>query len=143
TDVAPNRIEAAEKAAADFIKAQPSGSQIGLVTFAAFATELVPPTRDTGKLLDAVKSLSTSRGTAIGEGILTSLDAIAEVDPTVAPTGTDVARAPGAAYAADAIVLMTDGSSNAGVDPATAAQEAADRGVRVYSIGFGTDNPSP
>ena len=90
TDVAPNRISAAEKAAATFIKAQPGGSRMGLVAFAGAAGVLVPPTRDTGKLLDALKTLTTSRGTAIGQAILTSLDAIAEVDPSVAPTGATI-----------------------------------------------------
>lgn len=142
TDVDPSRLEAAEKAAAKFIEAQPGGSQIGLVTFASFATVVVPPTDDADKLLKAVGSLTTSHGTAIGQGILTSLDAIAEVDPTVAGTGTDVTTKAAKDYAADAVVLLTDGSNSAGIDPTTAAQEAADRGVRVYTIGFGTDNPS-
>ena len=142
TDVDPNRLEAAEKAAADYIKAQPGGSRMGLVTFAGFATVLVPPTDDTDVLLDAVQSLTTARGTAIGQGILTSIDAIADTDPSVAPTGADLGQV-ATGYAADAIVLLTDGSNTAGVDPVEAAQQAAARGVRVYTIGFGTDDPAP
>src|SRR6478752_6627700 len=76
TDVTPNRITAAEKAAADFIKAQPSGARLGLVTFAGTAGLLVAPTSDKNKLLAALKRLTTARGTAIGQGILASLDAI-------------------------------------------------------------------
>ena len=68
TDVAPNRITAAEKAAATFIKAQAHGTRMGLVAFAGVAAELVPPTTDSSKLLDALKTLTTSRGTAIGRG---------------------------------------------------------------------------
>jgi len=101
----------------------------------------VPPTTDSGALLHALSGLSTSRGTAIGQGILTSLDAIAQVDPSVASTGARPARASG--YAHDVIVLLTDGSNNEGVDPQTAARQAAARGVRVFTIGFGTTNPAP
>jgi Ca-activated chloride channel family protein len=144
TDVSPNRITAAEKAAADFIKAQPGGSRIGLVAFAGVAGVLVPPTKDTSKLLDALKTLTTSRGTAIGQAILTSIDAIAQVDPSIAPTGATIeGTSPSGSYAADAIVVLTDGANTQGVDPVTAAQQAAARHLRVYTIGFGTTNPAP
>jgi Ca-activated chloride channel family protein len=143
TDVKPNRITAAEQSASAFIKSQAGGPRVGLVVFAATAVVLVPPTTNTGQLLHALGGLTTSFGTAIGEGILTSLDAIAQVDPSVAPTGATVRRSPGAGYADDVIVVLTDGSNNRGVDPQTAAKEAADRGVRVFTIGYGTDNPAP
>src|SRR5207342_3618215 len=93
------------------------------------------------QLLSALGGLTTSFGTAIGEGIVTSLDAIAQVDPSVAPTGATVSR--GAGYADDVIVVLTDGSNNRGIDPQTAAIQAARRGVRVFTIGYGTDNPAP
>jgi Ca-activated chloride channel family protein len=143
TDVKPNRITAAEQAASAFVKSQPGGPRIGLVAFASTAVVLVPPTADTDQLLSALGGLTTSFGTAIGEGILTSLDAIAQVDPSVAPTGATVSRDHGAGYADDVIVVLTDGSNNRGIDPQTAAKEAADRGVRVFTIGYGTDNPAP
>ena len=142
TDVQPNRITAAEQAATAFIKAQAGGPRIGLVAFAGTAVVLVPPTANTGQLVDALGGLTTSFGTAIGEGILTSLDAIAQVDPSVAPTGATVSRHRGAGYADDVIVVLTDGSNNRGIDPQTAAKQAADRGVRVFTIGYGTDNPA-
>ena len=141
TDVRPNRITAAEDAASAFIKSEAGGPRIGLVPFAGTAGVLVPPTADAGTLLSALKGLSTSRGTAIGQGILTSLDAIAQVDPSVAPTGARPAKA--RSYAHDVIVVLTDGSNNVGVDPQTAARQAAARGVRVFTIGFGTTNPAP
>jgi Ca-activated chloride channel family protein len=141
TDVHPNRITAAEDAASAFIKSEAGGPRIGLVPFAGTAGVLVPPTTDSGALLHALRGLSTSRGTAIGQGILTSLDAIAQVDPSVASTGAHPARAPG--YAHDVIVVLTDGSNNEGVAPQTAARQAATRGVRVFTIGFGTTNPAP
>jgi Ca-activated chloride channel homolog len=143
TDVSPNRITAAERSASAFIKAQQGGPRIGLVVFAATAVVLVPPTTDVQPLLNALSGLTTSFGTAIGDGILASLDAIAQVDPSVAPTGATVSRARGAGYADDVIVVLTDGSNNHGVDPQTAAKEAAERGVRVFTIGYGTDNPAP
>ncbi|HEV7654646.1 MAG TPA: VWA domain-containing protein [Mycobacteriales bacterium] len=143
-DVSPNRLTAAEKAAADFIKAQPGGARIGLVAFAGVAGVIVPPTTDTKALLDALPNLTTSRGTAIGQAILTSIDAIADVDSSVPPTGAAVSSsAEGTAYAADVIVVLTDGANTQGVEPQTAAQEAAARKLRVYTIGFGTTTPAP
>jgi Ca-activated chloride channel homolog len=142
TDVKPNRITAAEQEASAFIRSQQGGPRIGLVVFANTAVVLVPPTTDTQQLLSALDGLSVSFGTAIGEGILTSLDAIAQVDPSVAPTGPTVSRPRGAGYADDVIVVLTDGSNNAGVDPQIAAKEAAGRGVRVFTIGYGTNNPA-
>jgi Ca-activated chloride channel family protein len=136
TDVRPNRLTAAENAASAFIKSEAGGPRIGLVAFAGIAGVVVAPTTDTGTLLHALAGLSTSQGTAIGLGILTSLDAIAQIDPSVAPTGARPARARG--YAHDVIVVLTDGSNNVGVDPQTAARQAATRGVRVFTIGFGT-----
>jgi Ca-activated chloride channel homolog len=143
TDVKPNRITAAEQAASAFIESQADGPRIGLVAFASTAVVLVPPTADTRQLLGALGGLTTSFGTAIGAGIVTSLDAIAQVDPSVAPTGATVSRDRGAAYADDVIVVLTDGSNNRGIAPQTAAIQAADRGVRVFTIGYGTDHPAP
>jgi Ca-activated chloride channel family protein len=144
TDVKPNRITAAEQAASAFIKSQAGGGpRIGLVAFSSTAVVLVPPSADSKQLLSALDGLTTSFGTAIGEGILTSLDTIAQVDRSVAPTGATVSRARGAGYADDVIVVLTDGSNNRGVDPQTAAKDAARRGVRVFTIGYGTDNPAP
>lgn len=141
TDVQPNRLTAAEGAARDFIKSESGGPRIGLVTFAGTAGVLVPPTSDAGTLDKALGQLNTSDGTAIGQGILTSLDAIAQADPSVAPTGAHPAKASG--YSHDVIVVLTDGSNNAGVDPQVAAKQAAARGVRVFTIGYGTSHPAP
>ena len=144
TDVQPNRLTAAEKAAAEFIRAQPGGARIGLVAFGGIAGVLVPPTTDTDALLAALPSLTTARGTAIGQAILTSIDAIADIDPSVPPTGVDVTGGPaGTAYAADVIVVLTDGANTQGVEPQTAAEQAAVRRLRVYTIGFGTTTPAP
>ena len=143
TDVKPNRITAAEQAAGAFITSQSGSPRIGLVTFSSTAAVLVPPTTDTQPLLTALSGLTPAGGTAIGEGILSSLDAIAQVDPAVPPTGATVQRSPGAGYADDVIVVLTDGSNNLGVNPESAAREAAARGVRVFTIGYGTNDPAP
>ncbi len=146
TDIAPSRLVAAEEAAAAFIERQDPGTLIGIVAFAGFAELIQPPTTDREVLLDAVWSLTTGRRTAVGSGILTAIDAIAEIDPSVAPAVTayspGVAPEPVAAgaYAPAIIVVLTDGASNAGAEPLDAAQQAADRGLRVYTIGFGTAN---
>ena len=142
TDVHPNRILAAEQSAGDFIKAQAGGPRIGIVLFSGSAVVLVPPTTNTQQLLNALGGITVGGATAIGEGILTSLDQIAQVDPSVAPTGATVKRNLGAGYSNDVIVVLTDGSNNRGVDPQVAAREAAARGVRVFTIGYGTDNPA-
>jgi Ca-activated chloride channel family protein len=144
TDVTPSRIEAAEAAAASFINNQSASTQIGIVAFSGFAELVQAPTTDKQALLDALHSLATGRRTAIGSGLLAALDAIAAVDPAVKPTTSDgqtpVVPVPPGAFAPDIVVLLTDGASNTGPDPLTAAQQAADRGVRVFTIGFGTAN---
>lgn len=145
SDIPPNRLLAAEAAATGFIEHLGSTTQIGIVAFSGFAQEIQAPTTDTESLLEALHSLTTGRRTAVGSGILAAIDAIAEVDPSVARSTTDTSPGvaptpvtPGA-YAPDIIVVLTDGASNAGPDPLDAAQQAADRGVRVYTIGFGTE----
>ena len=144
SDIPPSRLEAAEAAAAAFIKNQSSTTQIGIVAFSGFAEVVQSPTNDQTALLDALHSLATGRRTAIGDGILASIDAISQIDPSVAKsqtdssTGTPVAPVPKGDYAPDIVVLLTDGANNTGTPPLDAAQQAADRGVRVYTIGFGT-----
>jgi Ca-activated chloride channel family protein len=146
TDVQPNRLLAAEDAALTFIQRQKATTQIGIVAFSTFAELIQPPTTDQEVLQDTIQSLTVGRRTAIGSGILKALDGIAEVDKAVAPSVSDTASGneppavPKGAYAPDIIVLLTDGASNTGPLPLDAAQQAADRGVRVYTIGFGTAN---
>jgi Ca-activated chloride channel family protein len=144
TDIYPNRLLAAEDAALSFIQRQKSTTQIGIVAFSTFAELIQPPTTDQEVLQDVIQSLTVGRRTAIGSGILKALDGIAEIDKNVAPSVSDTASGnepppvPKGAYVPDIIVLLTDGASNTGPLPLDAAQQAADRGVRVYTIGFGT-----
>ncbi len=160
TDVKPNRIAVAQDAARTFVKSQPDGTRIGLVAFAGIAGLVVPPTTDQGKLVKAIDGLTTSRGTAIGMAILASIDAIAEHNPNVAPTGVDLGSGDATGptdgtpvdvdsipeatgpFQPDTIVVLTDGANTLGVEPLVAAQQAAARHIRVYTIGFGTTTPS-
>jgi Ca-activated chloride channel homolog len=144
TDIEPSRIQAAEAAALSFIKRQKASTQIGIVAFSGFAELIQPPTTDSELLQGAIESLMTGRRTAVGSGILQSLDAVAEIDKNVAPsfretsTGVKPIPVPKGAYVPDIIILLSDGASNAGPLPLDAAQQAVDRGVRIYTIGFGT-----
>jgi Ca-activated chloride channel homolog len=148
TDIAPSRIQAAEAAASSFVERQGPNTQIGIVAFAGFAEIVQAPTTDREVLLDVIASLTTGRRTAVGSAILESIDAIAEVDPSVPRSAPDAASpdagpspVPNGAYASAIVVLLTDGSNNAGPPPTDAAAQAAARGLRVYTIGFGTDDP--
>ena len=150
TDIPPNRLEAAKAAAMAFVERQERGREIGIVAFAGFAELVQPPTEDRGLSANAIQNLTTARRTAIGSAILRALDAISEIDPSVAPGDTGnlpegaVTPVPEGEYVPHIIVLLTDGASNAGPNPISAAIQAADRGVRVYTIGFGTrNNTSP
>jgi Ca-activated chloride channel family protein len=143
TDVEPNRLTVAQKAAVSFIESQAGETKIGLVAFAGVAGLQVPPTTDKDALIEAINNFTTARGTAIGSAILTSIDGIAAINPTVAPSGVDAELAQRSGYAADVIVVLTDGANTQGVEPATAAESAAVRGLRVFTIGFGTTTPSP
>ncbi|WP_062350422.1 VWA domain-containing protein [Herbidospora yilanensis] len=143
TDVEPNRLSAAGEAARAFVEQSDDGTRIGLVAFAGIAGLLVPPTTEKDRLLDAIDGLRTSRGTAIGQAILTSIDTIAEYNTDVTETGVALS-APTARgdYEPDTIVVLTDGSNTTGVDPITAAEQAAARRLRVFTIGFGTTEPA-
>jgi Ca-activated chloride channel family protein len=166
TDVEPNRLSAAQAAVRAFVEAQPDEAKLGLVLFSGFSQLAVAPTTERAEILSAIDGVTTGRGTTIGSAILTSIDAIAELDPKVArsdpvaapddePWGsgpparegqTDSGPTPRPAVRADPvpeiIVLLTDGANTRGVTPEQAARQAAERGVRVYPIGFGTTNPT-
>jgi Ca-activated chloride channel family protein len=143
-DIAPTRLMAAEAAASAFIDHQGSSTQIGIVAFSGYAQIVQTPTNDKTALQAALRSLITGRRTAIGSGILAGIDAISQVDHAVAPStgqgkpGVEPPPVTSGAYVPDIIVALTDGASNFGPDPLDAAQQAATRGVRVFTIGFGT-----
>lgn len=145
-DIEPNRLTVAQDVARTFIETQPTGTRLGLVAFAGLAQLVVAPTTDTGQLVEAIDSLTTSRGTAIGSALLQGVDAIAEINPDVIRSGVDVDPSEtgdvAGEYESDIIVLLTDGAATQGVDPIVAAEQAADRRIRVYTIGFGTTEPA-
>ncbi|MCB9136816.1 MAG: VWA domain-containing protein [Caldilineaceae bacterium] len=156
SDVEPNRLTVAQEAASAFIEDQPGDTRIGIVAFADFAETVVEPTADKEVLTEAVENFTTSLGTAIGSAILKSIDAIAVNNDNVALSGVNLQAglseegtpdgdAPSptldGVYQPDIIVLLTDGANSRGPLPLDAAQQAADRGIRVYTIGFGTTNP--
>lgn len=145
TDIPPNRLEAAKDAALKFVREERSGRQIGIVAFAGFAELVQPPTDDLSLLESAIQNLTTARRTAIGSAILRSIDAVAEIDSRVPPIDFNAGMpSPVDGYVPHIIVLLTDGASNAGPPPALASDEASVRGIRVYTIGFGTiNNTSP
>jgi Ca-activated chloride channel family protein len=134
SDVAPSRLAAAQQAARGFVGALPPGVQLGLVSFAGTANVLVPPTADRSTIVAAINGLRAGGGTATGDAIALSLDAI-----NALPVGADGKKAPAA------IVLMSDGSPTVGRNgqsPAQAVSAAAtaakQAGVRINTIAFGT-----
>jgi len=146
TDVEPNRLDVAQEAARNFVQQRDEGTQIGIVAFGGAAELIVPPTNDTDELVTAIDGFTTSLGTGIGNAILRSLDAVAEVNPDIARSTIDLsdtvdrdAIAASGEFQPDIVVLLTDGANSQGVDPLVAAQQAFDRQVRVYTIGFGSD----
>ncbi|MEM7334227.1 MAG: VWA domain-containing protein [Chloroflexota bacterium] len=148
TDVPPNRLTVAQEAALEFIDEQADGTKMGIVAFAGFAEIIVPPTNDKEQLTSAIENLTTSLGTAIGSATLKSIDAIAEINEAVEFSAVNLGdRAfdqdlDNPIYQPDIIVLLTDGANSQGIFPLDAALLAAERQVRVFTIGFGTDNPT-
>lgn len=148
TDMRPTRMEAAKAAARAFVELQDANTRIGVVSFSGNAALVQAPTTDREAILASINRLSTQRSTAIGSGILTSLDAIFEKpNPTTstapqddilrAPTPTPT-PVPKGTHIPATIIVLTDGQNRTGPSPIEAARVAAARGVRVYTIGAGT-----
>ncbi len=140
-DLKPTRMGAAKAAALDFVQRQPPGVQIGVVAFSDSGFAVQAPTNDPEAILAAINRLTPERGTSLANGILASLNTIAVVDTGQAPdllsdvTPTPV---PEGTYTSAVIVLLSDGENNVSPDPLAAAQAAADRGVRIYTVGIGS-----
>jgi Ca-activated chloride channel family protein len=158
TDVQPNRITAAQNAAKAFVADQPSNVRIGVVSFAGTAAVVQAPTQNREDITAAIDRFQLQRATAIGSGIIVSLatifpDAGIDVSSLIygrnAPRGMPLDQAgkaekkefkpvaPGS-YTSAAIILLTDGQRTTGPDSIEAARMAADRGVRIFTVGFGT-----
>lgn len=125
TDLRPNRIDAAKEVATKFI-GQRANDNIGLVVFSGESLSLMPLTTDKSALINALHNTKTGAlndGTAIGDGIASAINRLI--------TGQAKSKS---------IILLTDGTNNAGdVAPATAAQIAKQKGIRIYTIGVGTN----
>jgi len=126
-DVEPNRLEVAQEAARDFVAELPDELNVGLVTFNGTTAVAVAPSRDREALTAAIDAVELGEGTAIGEAVFTALEAV-----DAAPRGEDDEPAPAR------IVVMSDGETTVGRDNADAAAAAADAGVPVDTIAFGT-----
>ena len=145
-DVEPTRLEAAQAAARAFVGEQPRHTRIGVVAFAGSASLVQAPTHDRGAIDAAIGQFQLQHATAIGSGILVSLKAIfpdlefdlqrAQARPAAAGGGP-APVAPGS-YSSAAIILLTDGQTTTGPNPLDAARLAAERGVRVFTVGVGT-----
>jgi Ca-activated chloride channel family protein len=162
-DVWPSRIGAARAAVRSFLAERPLTTRIGIVSFAAAASLVQPPTSNREEILSALDGLQLQGGTAVGSGILVSLKTIfpdIKLDlrsrtPRPNQAANDASRGvsldadpdaqrpapepvtPGS-YGSAVIILLTDGKSTTGPDAIESARMAAERGVRVYTVGIGT-----
>ena len=153
TDVLPDRITAAKEAAKSFVTELPRSVRIAVVQFAGTAAVVQAPTLSRDDVIAAIDRFQLQRGTATGSGIMLSLATIfpeAGIDlsqitgqrnmppgPNDKPKPDFTPVQPGS-YSSAAIIMLTDGQRTAGPDPMEAAKMAADRGVRVYTVGVGT-----
>jgi Ca-activated chloride channel homolog len=150
TDVEPNRLIAAQNAAKQFVAEQPENVRIGVVAFAGTATVAQAPTRNRDDVIAAIDRFQLQRATAIGSAIIVSLATIfpnegidvgeltygnAKKNEKSATTAKPV---PPGSYASAVIILLTDGQRTTGPDSIQAAKMAAERGVRIYTVGVGT-----
>lgn len=163
TDVEPTRMIAAQNAAKAFIAELPRSVRLGITSFAGTAAVVQSPTDDRDEMIAAIDRFQLQRGTATGSGLLVALSvlfpdagfdlesALFDADPRYraipldrrAPPGSGKARdeaepVPPGSYKAGSIVLLSDGRRTTGPDPLDVARMAADRGVRVYTVGFGS-----
>lgn len=157
-DVAPNRITASQVAAKAFVAELPRHARIGVVAYAGTAQLVQPPTLSREDVIAAIDRFQLQRGTAIGSGIIVGLATLfpdAGIDlsqltgqrnmprelqlpgPGRADPPEFTSVAPGS-YESAVMVLLTDGQNTAGPDPMEAAQMAANRGVKIFTVGFGT-----
>lgn len=145
-DFEPNRLEAAKAVAIDFVSRQPSTVKIGVVAFSESGLSVQIPTEDQTTIIDAIERLKPQRGTSLANGIVASLNTIANLtgqEPIVGFEGADVpvplnGTPEISADQSAVIALLTDGENNMNPDPLAAAQLAADRGVRIHTIAVGS-----
>ena len=154
TDVQPNRLIASQEAAKAFVAGLPRSVRIGVVSFAGTAAVVQAPTFSREDVVAAIDRFQLQRGTAIGSGIVLSLATLFPDD------GIDLSQitgqramppAPGekkekkpftpvepGSFGSAAVILLTDGQRTTGPDPLEAARMAAERGIKVFTVGIGT-----
>jgi Ca-activated chloride channel family protein len=153
-DVKPNRLEASQVAAKAFLAELPRNVKVGIVAFAGSAQVAQIPTVNREDLVTAIDRFQLQRGTAIGNGLVLSLatlfpDAGIDIGNLTygrsrgisldqPPAAKEFAPVAPGSYGSAAIILLTDGQRTTGIDSLEAAKMAADRGVRVYTVGVGT-----
>ncbi len=158
TDVEPTRLAAAQAAAKAFVAEQSREVRIGIVSFAATASLVQRPTTNREDAIIAIERLQLQPGTAIGSSIIVSLAALfpdGSIDVGALLGGSErrgrgwppdrppqfvepPPPVPAGSYSSGAIIVLTDGQRTTGPDSVEAARIAADRGVRVYTVGVGT-----
>jgi len=163
TDVQPNRLAAAQAAARAFVQDLPPDLRVGIVSFAGTALLVQKPTSNKDALVEAIDRMQLDRHTAIGSGIIMSLATLFPEDnidleslvlgsrqswrvhrpPEKTAPKKEVQPVPPGSNQSAAIVLLTDGRRTTGPDPLDAAKMAADRGIRVFTVGFGSAAGGP
>lgn len=149
TDLKPTRLAAAKAAAKAFVARQPSTIKVGVVAFSDGSLITQQPTRDKAAVLAAVERLAPQGATALGQGIFSSLSAIAgkalKVDPATLAAGGEGATAGTATpdvgigyYGSAAIVLLSDGENTSEPDPLEVARLASVAGVKIFTVGIGS-----
>lgn len=168
TDIDPTRISAAQSAAKDFVASQPNTAKVGIVAFSSAAMLVQAPTTSHDELNNAIEHLRVDRFTAVGSGLMVALHAVfPDINADVFTAGRggrgrgygygggygqplDEAKTEGeqkappapvqaGSYKNAVVVLMSDGQTNMGADPIEAARVAANHGIRVFTVGFGSD----
>lgn len=139
-DMEPTRMEAAKAAARAFVENQPSTILMGVVAFSTGGLVVQQPTNDQTAVLDAIERLSTQGGTSLGQGIFTSLNAIAGesiiVEEAVFEEGVPPLQI--GSYPSAVIVLLSDGENTGPPEPLDVAQAAAEASVRIFPVGIGS-----
>ena len=143
-DLEPSRMESAKAAARDFVQRQPTSVQIGVVAFSGNGFAVQTPTNDQEAILASIDRLKPELSTSLANGILASLDAIDRQDGQITPPDANLSPTPiltpvpEGTFAPAVIILLTDGENTAPPDPFAATQIAAERGVRIYTVGIGS-----
>ena len=125
-DVSPTRLAAAQRAARDFLEKVPKELQVGAVSFSDVPQSVAPPSTDRDDVRSLVDGLVADGGTAAGDALQSSLDAL------------DDAGVGGKGRPPAAIILLSDGATTTGADPVEVAREAGKRDIPIYTVALGT-----